>query len=326
MTIPSTQSPTAGRSTPPIAAALKPTENRRSRFSLMPYVFVSPAIVLFVVFLLIPIGYAVYLSFQGLRLVGGGAFGKRAQTFVGLDNYQTALTDPEFVSSFGRLAIYGLIAVPFTLGLALLFALLLDHPRTRTKRFSRTALFIPYAVPGVVASLMWGFMYLPSTSPFSYVTEAVGAGPIPFLDLPLLFPSVANIAIWGGVGFNMIIIYTALRGIPADVYDAARIDGASDWQIARRIKIPLIAPALVLTGLFSLIGTLQVYGEPTTLAPMTSAISQTWVPLMTIYRDAFTRDNLPLASASSVILAVGTVVISVALLKVTQKRAFGEGS
>ena len=74
---------------------------------MMPYVFLAPAIVLFVVFLLIPIGYAIYLSFQGLRLVGGGAFGKRAQTFVGLDNYQTALTDPEFVSSFGRLAIYG---------------------------------------------------------------------------------------------------------------------------------------------------------------------------------------------------------------------------
>ncbi len=325
MTIPATQS---AKDVPPVPAPAERevTTNKRGRRTLMPYVFLAPAIALFVIFLLIPIGYAIYLSFQGLRLVGGGAFGKRTQTFVGLDNYHTALTDPEFISSFGRLAIYGLIAVPFTLGLALLFALLLDHPRTRTKRFSRTALFIPYAVPGVVASLMWGFMYLPSTSPFSYISEAMGAGPIPFLDLPLLFPSVANIAIWGGVGFNMIIIYTALRGIPADIYDSARIDGASDWQIARRIKIPLIAPALVLTGLFSLIGTLQVYGEPTTLAPMTSAITQTWVPLMTIYRDAFTRDNLPLASASSVILAVGTVVISIVVLKVTQKRAFGEGS
>ena len=165
----------------PAPAEREVTTNKRGRRTLMPYVFLAPAIALFVVFLLIPIGYAIYLSFQGLRLVGGGAFGKRAQTFVGLDNYQTALTDPEFVSSFGRLAIYGLIAVPFTLGLALLFALLLDHPRTRTKRFSRTAIFIPYAVPGVVASLMWGFMYLPSTSPFSYITEAMGGGadPVP---------------------------------------------------------------------------------------------------------------------------------------------------
>lgn len=296
----------------------------RGRRRLAPYAFVAPAVVLFVVFLLLPIGYAIYLSFQGLRLAPGGAFGRRVQVFVGLENYKTALTDPEFLAGFGRLAVYGLIAVPFTLGLALLFALLLDHPRTRARRFSRTAIFIPYAVPGVVASLLWGFMYLPSTSPFSWITQAIGGGAIPFLNLPLLFPSIANIAVWGGVGFNMIIIYTSLRGIPMEIHESARIDGASEWQIARKIKVPLVAPALVLTGLFALIGTLQVYGEPTTLRPMTDSITQTWVPLMTIYRDAFTRDDLPLGSASSVLLAAGTVVVSLVLLKITQKRAFGE--
>jgi len=299
---------------------------RRRRGSLAPYAFVAPALALFVVFLLVPIAYAIYLSFQGLRLVAGGAFGRRVQVFVGLDNYREALTDPEFLAGFGRLALYGLIAVPVTLGLALLFALLLDHPWSRARRFSRTAIFIPYAVPGVVASLLWGFMYLPSTSPFSYLTEAVGGGAIPFLTLPLLFPSIANIAIWGGVGFNMIIIYTSLRGIPTEIGESARIDGASEWQIARLIKVPLVAPALVLTGLFALIGTLQVYGEPTTLSPMTDSITQTWVPLMKIYRDAFTRDDLPLGSASSVLLALGTVVVSLVLLKITQKRTFGENA
>jgi multiple sugar transport system permease protein len=317
------QSPTAARPVLPVERVSRP--RRRRRRSVAPYLMLSPAIVLFVAFLLIPIGYAVYLSFQGLRLVAGGAFGRRAQVFVGLDNYRTTLTDPEFYAGFRRLVVYGAIAVPVTLGLALLFALLLDHPKSRAKAFSRTAIFIPYAVPGVVASLLWGFMYLPSTSPFSYITTAMGGGAIPFLNLPLLFPSVANIAVWGGVGFNMIIIYTALRAVPRDIYDSARIDGASEWQIARRIKIPLIAPALVLTGLFSLIGTLQVYGEPTTLSPMTAEITQTWVPLMKIYRDAFTRDDLPLASASSVVLAVGIVAVSLLLL-LTQRRAFGENS
>ena len=91
------------------------------------------------------------------------------------------------------------------------------------------------------------------------------------------------------------------------------MSGTQVWEIS-----------LVLTGLFALIGTLQVYGEPTTLRPMTSEISQTWVPLMTIYRDAFTRDDLSLAAASSVALAVGTLVVSVVLLRVTQKRSFGE--
>jgi multiple sugar transport system permease protein len=299
--------------------------DRRRRGPLAPYLFLLPALLLFAAFLLVPIAYSVYLSFRGLRLQSGGAFGRRQEVFVGVENYVSALTDAEFLAGFGRLAGYGVIAVPLTLGLALLFALLLDLPRVTATRFSRTAIFIPYAVPGVVATLLWGFMYLPSTSPFSYLTERWGWGAIPFLEGSLLFGSVANIAIWSGVGFNMLIIFTALRGIPAELYDAARIDGCSEWQIALRIKVPMVAPALVLTGLFSLIGTLQLYGEPTTLQPMTSEISQTWVPLMTIYRDAFTRDDLPLAAASSVLLALGTLVVSVVVLRLAQKRAFGEG-
>lgn len=289
-----------------------------------PLLFLLPAALLFVAFLAVPICYALYLSFRGMRVSGGGPFGVRQETWVGLDNYVTAFTDPELLAGFGRLGIYGIIAVPLTLGLALTFALLLDLPRVRGARFARTAIFIPYAVPGVVASLLWGFLYLPSTSPGNWLLERVGLGGLDVLHGGMLYPSIANIAVWGGVGFNMIILYTSLRGIPADVYEAARLDGAGEWDIAFRIKIPLVGPALVLTGLFALIGTLQVYGEPTTLRPMTSAISQTWVPLMLIYRDAFTRDDLSLAAASSVALALGTLVVSVILLRLTQKRSFGE--
>ncbi|WP_432524163.1 carbohydrate ABC transporter permease [Kineococcus sp. SYSU DK006] len=303
-----------------------PALRRRARVPLAPYLFLTPGLVLFALFLVVPIGYAVWLSLRGLRISGGGPFGRREEVFVGFENYAAALTSADFLSGFGRLAVYGLIAVPLTLGLALLFALLLDATTTAAKRFSRTAIFIPYAVPGVIASLLWGFLYLPTTSPVSHVTEALGWGPVPFLSGAALFGSVANIAVWGGVGFNMIIIYTSLRGIPSEVQEAARIDGASETQIALRIKVPLVAPALVLTGLFSLIGTLQVYGEPTTLRPMTTSITQTWVPLMTIYRDAFTRDDLPLAAAASVLLALGTLVVSVVLLRLAQRRAFGDAA
>src|SRR5699024_11007895 len=139
----------------------------------------------------------------------------------------------------------------------------------------------------------------------------------------MLYPAVANIAVWTGVGFNMIIIYTSLRGIPEEVYEAARLDGASEWTISWRIKIPLVAPALVLTGLFSLIGTLQLYGEPTTLRPMTNEISQTWVPLMKIYGDAFARDDIWLAAASSVLLAAVALTLSVILVRLTRRSAFG---
>ncbi|RMI44149.1 carbohydrate ABC transporter permease [Streptomyces triticirhizae] len=310
-------------STTPAADPAPPPRAPRRRATRAPFVLLAPALALFAAFVLIPIGYALFLSTQGLRIVDEGVFGIRDEVFVGLANYTQVLGDADFRAGFGRLALYGLIAVPLTLGLALLFALLLDNASSRARRFSRVAIFLPYAVPGVVASLMWGFMYLPSTSPFSHLTERLGLGGIPFLDGGAIYPSLANIAVWGGVGFNMIIIYTSLRGIPGELYDAARIDGCGEWRIAWRIKIPLVAPALVITGLFALIGTIQVYGEPTMLSPMTSEISQTWVPLMRIYRDGFVRDDLPLAAAGSVILAVGTLLVSLALLRVTQRRAFG---
>jgi len=299
---------------------------KRQRMRLAPYMFVAPAAVLFVVFMLVPIIYAAWLSFQSYKLEGGGILGTRVQVFAGLDNYVSVLSDPALATGFANLGLYGIIAVPLTLGLALLFALLLDVPAARAKRFSQTAIFIPYAVPGVVAALLWGFMYLPSTSPFSYISRELGWGTIPFLEDPGIFGSIANIAIWGGVGFNMIIIYTSLRGIPDEIYEAARLDGAGELQIALRIKIPLVVPALVLTGIFSLIGALQLYSEPTTLKPMTDVISQTWVPLMTIYRNAFLTDDLPGAAALSVVLAVGTVAVSALVLWLTNRRNKGAQS
>lgn len=307
--------------THPVREGRAPRPAGRRRVPIAPYLFVAPAVVLFVVFMLVPLLYTIWSSLRAYRIeLGTSVLGVRVDRFVGFENYAAVFRDAELLASFGRLAVYGLIAVPLTLGLALLFALLLDVPAVRAKRFSRTAIFIPYAVPGVTAALLWGFMYLPLTSPFSYVTEALGWGPVPFLEGDGLFGSLANIAIWGGVGFNMIIIYTSLRGIPTDIYESARLDGASELQIALRIKVPLVVPALVLTGVFALIGTLQLYGEPNTLRPLTTDITQSWAPLMTIYRDAFLTDDLPSAAASSTVLALGTVLLSAIVLGIANRK------
>jgi multiple sugar transport system permease protein len=136
--------------------------------------------------------------------------------------------------------------------------------------------------------------------------------------------AVANIAIWGGTGFNMIVLYTALRAVPTDLFEAARIDGASDIQIALRIKIPVIGPSLVMTFLFSLIATLQVFAEPMTLRPLSNTISTTWTPLMKVYRDAFVRNDIYSAAATSVVIAAATFVISYGFLKLVGSRAFSQ--
>lgn len=290
------------------------TARRRRRPSLAPYLLSAPAIVLYLTFTVIPIIYTIGISFFAERLTGGGVLGVRETTFVWFENYLDVLSDTQLLAGFGRLALYGIIAVPLTLGLALLFALLLDSPGVRLQRFGRTAIFVPYAVPGVVSALMWGFMYLPSTSPFSYITRSLGLGDIPFLQPEGIYGALANISIWGGVGFNMLVIYTALRSIPRELIEAARLDGAGEVQIALRVKVPLVGPALILTAIFSLLGALQLYGEPLVLKPLTSTISSTWAPLMKIYQDAFALDNLPVAAAASIVLAVGTAVVSVAVL------------
>lgn len=302
-----------------VDSSAPPTKRKMRRGNIAPYLLSAPAMLLFLMFTLIPVGYTLVMSFFAMRLTGTGVLGgTRNSVFVGIENYIAVVQDREFFAGLGRMAIYGIIAVPLTIGLALLFALLLDTAGVRLKRFGRVALFIPYAVPGVVGALLWGFMYLPETSPFSYITRAIGLGSIPFLEREGLYGSLANIAIWGGVGFNMLVIYTTLRAIPGELIEAARLDGASEVQIALRIKIPLVVPALILTGIFGLIGALQLYGEPVTLKPLSNAITETWAPLMTIYRDAFTLDNLPQAAAASNVLAIGTAALSLSVLWVVR--------
>jgi multiple sugar transport system permease protein len=288
-----------------------------------PYAFVTPAVILYALVLLIPIGYTVYLSVEKTEVSGLGlGAGARRQVFAGLSNYAGAITDPAFDSSLLRVVIYSVILVPVMLGLALLFALLLDARRVRFQRFSRLAIFLPYAVPTVIATVLWGFLYLPAVSPFPAILGKFG------LSMPNLFTthvallSVANIGVWGGTGFNMIVMYTALRAVPSELYEAARIDGASQVQIALRIKIPMIAPALVLTGVFSLITTLQVFNEPQTLLPLTNTISQGWMPLMRVYNLAFDENNSYQAAALSVIIAAVMFAGSYFLLRASNKRVF----
>jgi len=311
---------------PSTKAAAKP---RRARSRLARgrwragYAFVLPAAVMFAVFILVPIGYAVELSFKALR-VSGGLIGRKHEVDVGLQNYRDALKDPELLHSLLRMALYGLIVVPVMLGLATLFALLLDVPRVRLQRTTRLAIFLPYAVPGVIAALLWGFMYLPSVSPLRDVATSVGLPAPNFFGAHSIFGSVANIAVWGGTGFNMVVLYTSLRALPAEVYDAAKIDGCSELQLAVHVKLPLLRPAIIMTTIFSLIATLQVFSEPATLAPLTNVIPSTWMPLMKIYRDAFVDNDIYSAAATSVILAGAALLISLGVLRFVQARLFGD--
>jgi len=298
------------------------TTKKRLRPVAAPWLFVAPAIVLSAGLMFAPLIYTVFLSLQGRRVPASG-IGVATDVFVGLDNYLRTLTNPALYASFGRMIVYALIAVPLTMALAVVFALLLDNLSSRLTRFSRISIFLPYAVPGVIAALMWGFMYLPGVSPLGEILTTVGA-PVPDPMGPgSIFFAVANVAVWGGVGFNMVILYTSLRGLPQELYDSARLDGCSEVQLALRIKLPLILPGVILTGLFTIIGALQVFSEPNMMMTLTNTISSDWVPMMLVYRDAFVTNDLHGASATAIVITAVTMLASLGLLRLMRSRAFG---
>ncbi|MFF5533865.1 carbohydrate ABC transporter permease [Streptomyces cinerochromogenes] len=286
-----------------------------------PYGFLLPATILFALFFALPIGYAVWLSFRKVRVSGLGlGSGARKEVWAGFGNYTEAFRDSELLDGALRVLGYGCIVVPVMLGLALLFALMLDSDKVRLAPFTRLAIFLPYAIPGVVAALLWGFLYLPDVSPFYFVLDRLGLPQPDLLDGGPLYLALSNIAVWGGTGFNMIVIYTSLRSIPAEVYEAAKLDGATPLQIALRIKIPMVAPSLVLTFFFSIIATLQVFNEPTTLKPLTNSVNTTWSPLMKVYQDAFGRNDIYSAAAEATLIAVVTLLLSFGFLRAANRR------
>jgi len=275
-------------------------------------VFIVPFAVLFTLFYLIPIGYAIYQSL--LVVERDGTFGKATEVFGGLTQYILVFQNGPFWESITRVLAFGAVQVPVMLGLALLFALLLDSPLLRGKRFFRLAFFVPYAVPGVIAAIMWGFLYSPNLSPFTALTSNVD-----FLSADLVLWAMANVVTWIYVGYNMLIIYSSLLSIPTEVYEAARLDGAGPVRTAWSVKIPLVMPAIVLTTVFSIIGTLQLLAEPQVFRSFSSAVSSTYTPNLTVYSTS-SVPNFNLAAAFSVVLALATFALSFGFLKFTQRR------
>jgi len=151
--------------------------------------FAGPFGVLFLLFYLIPIGYAIYQSL--LVVEREGTYGEPQQVFGGLTQYANVFANAPFWESVGRVLLFGVVQVPVMLGLALLFALLLDSPVLKGKKFFRLAFFAPYAVPGVIAAIMWGFLYSPNLSPFTDVTRSID-----FLSPEMVLWSIANVVTW----------------------------------------------------------------------------------------------------------------------------------
>lgn len=281
--------------------------------------FLMPFLLLYSAFFILPIGYAVYQSLLKTERSGPLGLGASRRVFAGLSNYATALTDAAFVDSILRVLLFAVVQVPLMIVLATALALLLDSASARGVPLFRGAYFLPYGVPGVIASILWGFLYIPGVSPIVDILAHVGiqAG---FLDSGTVLWSVANIVTWEFAGYNMLVVVAQLKAIDSDLYEAAHIDGANAWQVVRHVKLPLIRPAIVLTTVFTIIGSLQLFAEPLVLRPISTAINTSYTPNLAAYTQAFVNNNYGLAAAQAVILAIVACVFSFGFLRLMGQR------
>src|SRR5258707_11727 len=299
-------------------STIRPRRKISKRMGVIPFLFLFPFGIFFLLFFVVPIFYALYQSFFTTHRSGLG-LSAPTTTFAGLSNYHDVFLDANFFSGIGRVLLFGVVQVPVMLGLALLLALLLDVKAARFKSFFRVSFFVPYAIPGVIAALLWGYLYTPQLSPFVQLARSLNLPAPDFLGAGTILWSMANITTWTWTGYNMLIITAALQAIPTELYEAARLDGCSGWRIARSIKIPMVAPALVLTCVFSIIGTLQLFTEPVVLSSISNSVTSSYTPNYYAYFTAFSNNNYTYTAALCVILALVSFAFSFGFLKLTQR-------
>ncbi len=285
-------------------AAPRKRPNPKARASRTSYLFLAPFLVVFALSVVIPLGYALVISFYKRQMVGG-------TVFVGIENYVRAFGDTLLHDGLFRVLLFLAIQVPIMLAIAMATALALDSGRMVGSRFVRIGLFLPYAVPAVVAALMWGYIFGGQFGLAGQVFGSLGL-PVPdFLGPDLMLVSVGNIVTWSFVGYNMLIFYAALRSIPVETYEAAAIDGAGEWRKAWSIKIPALRPALTLALIFSVIGSLQLFNEPSILQALRpSVVTSNYTPNLYAYSLAFSGGQTNYSAAIAVLLGGVTVIIA----------------
>ncbi|CAL9333247.1 Lactose transport system permease protein LacF [Streptomyces sp. enrichment culture] len=303
---------------PPAAAAPQPAPppTRRDRRSWAGWGFIAPFVAVFALVFLAPIAYSFYLSLFRDRLIGG-------TTFVGLDNYTAALQDENFWAALGRVSLFLCVQVPVMLGIALFVALALDSGRLYGKNFFRISIFLPYAVPAVVATLMWGFMYGTRFGLVGDLNDAFGLSLPDPLSPDLVLASIGNIVTWEFVGYNMLILYSALRVIPQSLYEAAEIDGAGQVRVVTAVKLPAIRGALVIATIFSVIGSFQLFNEPSVLQKLApNAITTDYTPNFYTYSLSFSGQQQNYSATVALVMGLITMVIAY----VVQLRGMRKGA
>jgi len=277
------------------------------------WTFVAPALTIIGVFFFVPVLAALVLSLTDFDLYALSDL--RNLRFVGLGNYIDILKTPLFWKSLGNTFYFVLVGVPLSIAVSLGAALLLDSRLTRFKGLFRTALFAPVVTTVVAVAMIWRYLFHTRYGLINYALAKFGLAPIDWLGDPhWSMPAIILFAVWKNFGYNMIILLAALQSIPRELYEAARIDGASFVQSFRHIMLPMLRPSLLLVSIITVSGYFQLFAEPYVMTrgdPLQSTVSV----LYFMYEEGFTWWSLGRASAIAFLLFALILAATTLLLR-----------
>jgi len=287
------------------AVAPRRVSRRKVRDAVVGYLYILPWIIGFLAFTLGPMITSLVLSFYNYSVIG-------TPRWAGLDNYTRALSgkDPLFWHSWGRTWIYAILFVPLGLGISLALASMLNQKLKGTTIF-RTLFFLPTLVPVVASALLWRWLLQPDVGLVNYALWTIHiVGPKWFSDVNLALPALVMISLWASVGGSRMIIFLAgLQGVPDELYDAAKVDGANWWHRFRNVTLPMITPTIFFNMILGVIGALQVFSISFVATEGGPAYS-TWFYMLQLYDSAFRNFLMGYASALAWLFFIVVLVLT----------------
>jgi len=280
--------------------------------------FLAPSLFILIVFVYLPIAWAFKLSFSSWEARS------TADTFIGLDNYTRLMADPEFWNAVKNTVLFTLMKIPTDMVLSLGIALVLNQ-KLKGISFFRTAYFLPVITSVVAVSAIWRVIYNPSFGLANSLLEGLGLPPQRWLrDPALALPSVTLVALWNGLGYDIVIFLAGLQGIPREYYEAAQIDGASAWQRLRFITWPLLSPITFFVLVMGTINSFKVFSQIHVLTPDGGPLNSTEVLVFFLYRVAFQEFKFGEAAAVAFILLAIVLFLTFIQRQVIEPRVHYE--
>ena len=282
------------------------------------WMFAAPALLVIGVFFGLPVLAALALSLTDFDLYALAA--PANLRFIGLDNYLDLLRTPMFWKALGNTVYFVVVGVPLSIAVSLAAALLLNAPVARFKALFRTALFAPVVTTLVAVAVIWRYLFHTSYGLVNWALGQVGIAPVDWLGDPRwAMPTIILFAVWKNFGYNMVIFLAGLQAIPQDLYEAARIDGASRWQQFLHITLPQLGPVLLVVGVITVSGYFQLFAEPYVMTrgdPLQSTVSV----LYFMFEEGFKWWNLGRASAVAFLLFLIILGVTTLMLRLGRRK------